>query len=898
MVTKFQVGMIRKSINLSKLEQFEIFCKAFGYETEQQKAYVLNNYNKEVFTWCSVLGTPTLLGMELKIKNGVTYSTVPLPLTYKTEANDFVKHIIKKLESFWIGKNDWTKYFEFGKKTNDLEWSYKVAKFITPEVYKQHFGTQHNVIKFHEIEENGKSEFGGIAVSLPYDWHTNPPSKYQAQNIVLTQLMLALRCLEDHHKKLLIECILNTKDQYYNYLVNSRSKEPESIEDFLGKRDFLISAALNRNKYGMAELIQNLKNRMREYNFSASDILSDDSGQSALIVPRELMERIIQDPNNHLNTTKGHKNKEGFYNKENDVLKNFIKINGTYVFPLDKFKNFEFPDGKQLLESNRQEIYLNLIPSGFELMKNNLIQGGYDNNRLDFQIPNFKSKRYDMIKFDKFLGKLPTYQLLKSSIGMTGNTFKNFNEACMGAEVDEYYNLAMNGFIDNYCRRVGYEFEELKTKVLLDVQNQGYKVYILNEKNKQMTTVTTARPDYATILGARREHAVLFGLVEEIFEIIKGLGLTIEGPGTNANALAPRSADFMKLKILYTLLPSLRNVIESPESPDVFGGIHLAKNDLTLYLYLWEPLRSFYRSTAFDIDATDRRTLNRNGLVNGPTPHARGIGNYVFVEVLQNVDLSQNGAVQVPPNPSVTGENIYTLLQNLYRTKNLLCPIQFGFFREAIFPTHSGIFVLKKAIQLYTGDMMVSPIKNPQNKDYVIDMERPFGVKPLDKDGYLVAEDIYYGDCLWKCCPHSGFEPEASIRNKLKPTSGGIIPFVINYDSYKKMRTKLFIPKTGKYGTEWTHIVDDGNVLEQVYEPDTLIKSFNSKYQNRLYDSKRYFRYKYKHLDGFIKPSDLVHRGPIYTRYPSHPNTWKYEPSPTYVKYILDDTSFRNVYVK
>lgn len=814
-------------------KKLDFFFEVWNYKTKEEQRNIIENWDKIPFKWPAILG-PAKLG-NLKIYDENTPHTFDLPQLYLQENNTFIPIVVEKIFSV-ILHNDWLNFFTY--ETDDkfpmTNWAHRKIRFVPPEIYKQAYGTPKKSLTFYEETIRGNSEFAGSSIYLPYDWKTpEAPSRPTIQAIMLTSFIHDTQVKIDHHKRLAIECILDTPNQYYNYMVNSVSREDESIKNFLYDRDFKMTAIVNKkDEYPVSKLISLLNERMAIYNrtYKSSNY---GAPEWALIVPEKLIIELLQKENYHLNFKKGHRNEEeSLYNKEDKVLRPWYKIKNVYVFPVKPFRFVDFPEGKQILDSFKQEVLFNYFPNPLHLLENNDII--FENNYLNIYIKDYKENSKHVIKYKNVLLHTLDIPFYTNKIYNDGKTIEQIYQLYYNIlDEEELGKRLIIGILGNILKR--YNFKNFNEFV------NGFKhTVMLDDELTFRYDVPTAEVGNNMTRTRNPFVRAMFETLELIFSILDKIR-----PGIYNN----------KSETCVNIFASIFGV-------ETFKKILKRMQKYTNALWIEDnntlKLRKSGAGLFYDFFTTSIYTAEV-GVVEG------NINN-----LNQNFDRSIQWFWGEIKSQRFTRDIIKSCLQN-----NLPLPFELGFFREALFKTSSCIYIRQNSIELYGHTEKTRIVKREVKGEHFIDTTRSFAVKVNNPRDYYTCQDIKYENVRYNCCPNHYMEPIDNVTNRNKCTTGGIIPFILNKDEMRNMKSGL-IPKSGMYNDKWASVVTDNTVMNQFFEAPPYIKKFAQKYKRGLGSRMHFYFYNSNIENGIIKPTEFAFQG-WQKNYDFNKNKWEEE---------------------
>jgi hypothetical protein len=752
------------------------------------------------------VGKAKLGNLEL-FPDGVPHAQRTLPLVYINKPNPFMSGLIEKIYSKWV-KNDWISKFGINKSSNILSWSHRIIKFNRLEAQKQAFGTPHSKVTFYQETIKGNSSFTGSAVELPYDW--GMPGKislYEAQVIVFTQLKHAAETLIDHQKMLLLETLLATPDQYMKFHINYPGKENKTIRDFMEDGDFKINAIMNRTKdIPFQELITLLIERIKYYNPGFEDP-GYSSNKLFIIAPKDDIQMVVDCKTSWKNRDVGHKGSSGLFNKENEQPGKYHTIRGIPLFPTDRYKTPEFPEGIQILHSNKQEIVYNYLPSTDDLLKQNM-GFSYSNGSMDVEIHDEEAGTNKLVSYRSIVEQM-SYTDFRKALGYRIRGNENY-EAYFR---DEFGNIA--GFIRNQAKLiinnllVGESYEKFINTFITMVNNGSMKI----RRQVPMANTGSFFDDRAGKEYIKYYHNIMTAVISisNVLSTVMQFNVDINNPQN------PLMNEWdTRLFVIQSIIGKNPYIMLFRTDPDV--------NNVSGFVDTLDAHPLHTLTTA--CKTTDPNLVNQRWtgyLIDDASFNA-------FKEVSINNDLAI-----------------------IIKKKRLLL------LREGIWETSSAIISSENAVEMRIGHKFDSKIIDQIGKTYFVDMELPFGIKVLNPDNFYVAEDIRYIRLHSDCKPNSRlFKPTITSEKK---TDGSIVLQYIDQAKFQKIKKIGFFPLSGKFPEYWPFILNDktNDLNTEYFRPDDNVKKYlidgrpNSKFKSR------FTLYRHKNQD-LVKQSNMVYQ--------------------------------------
>ncbi|RLI99788.1 MAG: hypothetical protein DRP08_06920, partial [Candidatus Aenigmatarchaeota archaeon] len=372
-----------------------LFNVFYNGASQKEKRKILLNEAKAPFEWNDILAEPGTISTP---SDGIPSDVKRIPMRYIEQPNDYIPTLMERLFGIWRSY-EWLNFFSFETNENTLNWKQKTIKFHVPSIRKQSYATPHNRISHSVTEVEGTSVFGGIGISLPYDYKLKNQGKFQVQKLILHEMALAIQAEIDFHSLLALEIIINNGDPYHKVRINFDGKKFDgSLRDYLEKKDWVWKAIFNKYPArGMTKLISILTDRVLIFNKSA---YSSTTGEATwgLFLPKVICDKIILNDKNYEARYVSHKLKEGFYNRENDISPTSYYIRGVHIYPVSPFSPDKSAglDPIQPLDSYKRETIFNYFYPANEISDRD---NPYDERKNKLYIHNLKSNKYDQIMF-------------------------------------------------------------------------------------------------------------------------------------------------------------------------------------------------------------------------------------------------------------------------------------------------------------------------------------------------------------------------------------------------------------------------------------------------------------------------------------------------------------------
>jgi hypothetical protein len=803
-----------------------LFAQVFNYSKEQLYD-VKNEIYAAPFTYDAVLGKAKFANLDTIEEK---MNTFEMPLFYAKGNNEFSRVRVRRVYSFFL-KDDWVNWFGVAELDGLLSWKHRIVKFNVPEVYKKAWGTPNKTITMYEESVSGRSEFGGIAVEIPYKWGEGKTKRIVAQQIVFVQLKHAAQQILDYQKMIAIEAILNTKNQFLNYHTGPRSsqRDNDTYESFNEEWILPTKGIMNMKKDPMPHLMTHVNKVIMEYNPEWADV-----GEKAFIFPAELHDQLLLDPNNFENMRVGHKSKkDGFYNKENDKMTgNWIKIKGVLMFRAEKYRIPQFKNSTQLLSSYKQEVMFNNTPNPFDVFSDE-VPFAYKN--LGIYVKDYKNKSEAFVKFETLLKRISTEDITKkfgSNCDLDKFKTKLFE---MGdddddeGDDDEEKKKKMECMFMQVAYRIskehGLSWHLVKNKINLGIDTNVLSLVRLGTSYASATHAQT-QTDSFTLFGApgneyTKYTNVLKLTIDTLFNFIvkirPGLGIKRVGPSLLSILLGHDK--FKKL---------MESLKQTP------GGYKDGEK-YERQVHIWELLHSY-------IPAYVKVGTGEKLSVTLPTSETE-LHEYIW-NLIGQVSLNNNWEKIIKP----------AFIEN-----QIMFPMVIGIYREAVYETLSGVHIGKNALKMAVGPIDTNVNKDNIKKKFWVDIERSYGVKVDDPDAFYVIKDLYYKGFRHGCIPTIGFCSDKELQDGIKPTSGKMIPFLLTIGEYMKIKDKI-VPIQGKRHDFWGNILSERDSNVRLFNSSSKVHWLLNKY-SRGQQLKDHVLFKFHKMDGMIRKTYDAYRG-------------------------------------
>ena len=421
-----------------------------GGKYTEKNAAICNRLIEAEFKWDDILGKRKIIEELLPSAfSGENQTQVyELPWIYLENPNKFIPVIIQNVFGTLV-EGKWMSWFivEPGQDST-LEWMIREFTINADEYTEGSYnGRANGTPTFNGGIHGGNSVFGFGAVRLPYGWQNgDKPTRFQAEFVTLAMIRAVAVREQEFYFKQLFRTIYGVGDAMDHTLGQpGNRKKFATIAEFLTEihQARAVWNKLAETGYPLPELVMALRDRIRLFNQSFMADTEIDTGRAgnnplfAVMLPEELLTKLLTKIQNFKNTDVGHKgdSEDYVYNREKMLIKSPLIVKDTFVFSTCGYHDRNAAKVHPL-KSNIQVINKYMIPDpkdGIDGMKTTT-------SYLDhaFQIPDVEHKKMHTISFTTFAEKV----VFTDGYGVIPNDtpFEKVVEKWVGKEnVEQYF---------------------------------------------------------------------------------------------------------------------------------------------------------------------------------------------------------------------------------------------------------------------------------------------------------------------------------------------------------------------------------------------------------------------------------------------------------------------------